>query len=206
MNQTRFFKLLTLSLTALVIVACASTGPIGEWRKEGFADALNDILVIGVTSRSTRRRVFEDKFVEEFAALGVNATPSYQLIESSMYLSRDLVEKAIQGRNLGAVLLTRLVAIKEAAVYQPPDDQNEDEDLTYFTFYDKAFHQQDRGTTARYGVVTLETNLYDTQSGELVWSMQSQAIEASQPRHILEEYIALATKTLAKRGLIKANP
>ena len=203
MIHTTLLKFITLFLTALVITACASSGPIGEWRKEGFSGELDDILVIGVTSRSTRRRVFEDKFVEEFAALGVNATPSYKLIESSMYLSREIVEKAIQGQNLGAVLVTRLAAIKEAEVYQPPDDQ--DENLSYFTFYDKAFHQQDRGTTSSYGVLTLETNLYDTQSGELVWSMQSQAIEASQPRHIVDEYIALAIKTLAKRGLIKAN-
>ena len=204
MIQTTLLKFIILILTALVITACTSTGPIGEWRKEGFSGKLDDILVIGVTSRSTRRRVFEDKFVEEFAALGINATPSYELIESSMYLSREIVEKAIQGRNLGAVVVTRLAAIKEAEVYQPPDDQ--DENLSYFSFYDKAFHQQDRGTTSSYGVLTLETNLYDTQSGELVWSMQSEAIDASQPRHIVEEYIALATKTMAKRGLIKANP
>ncbi|MDH3857687.1 MAG: hypothetical protein OEV07_06810 [Gammaproteobacteria bacterium] len=200
MNQNTLLKFITLIFAASVITACASTGPIGEWRKEGFSGPLNDILVIGVTSRSTRRRVFEDKFVEELAARGVNATPSYQLIESSMYLSREIVEKAIQGQNLGAVVVTRLAAIKETEVYQPPDDQ--DENLSYFTFYDKAFHQQERGTTTTYGVLTLETNLYDTQSGELVWSMQSQAIEASQPSHIVEEYIALAIKTLAKRGLI----
>ena len=204
MIQTTLLKLTTLILTAVVINACASTGPIGEWRKEGFSGALNDILVIGVTSRSTRRRVFEDKFIEEFAALGVDATPSYKLIESSMYLSREIVEKAIEGQNLGAVLVTRLAAIREAQVYQPPDD--EDENLSYFTYYDKAFHQKDSGTTATYGILTLETNLYDTQSGELVWSMQSQAIDTSQPSDIVDEYIALAVKTLSKRGLIKANP
>ena len=204
MIQTTLLKLTTLILTALVINACASSGPIGEWRKEGFSGVLNDILVIGVTSRSTRRRVFEDKFIEEFAALGVDATPSYKLIESSMYLSREIVEKAIEGQNLGAVLVTRLAAIKEAQVYQPPDD--EDENLSYFTYYDKAFHKKDRGTTTTYGILTLETNLYDTQSGELVWSMQSQAIDTSQPRDIVDEYIALAIKTLSKRGLIKANP
>lgn len=202
MTQTSLLKIVILTLAALVIAACASTGPIGEWRNTDFTGKLDNILVIGVTSRSTRRRVFEDKFVEELAALDVNAIPSYQLIESSMYLSREIVEKAIEGRGLGAVLVTRLAAIKEAEVYQPPDDQNDDEDLTYFAFYDKAFHQQERGTTATYGVLTLETNLYDTQSGALVWSMQSQAIEASQPRHIVEENIALAIRTLAKRGLI----
>lgn len=202
MKKSRLLRILPLIFSTLLITACAGSGPIGEWRNAGFTGKLNNILVIGVTSRSTRRRVFEDKFVEELAALNVNAVPSYQLIESSMYLSREIVEKAIEGRDLGAVLVTRLAAIKEAEVYQPADNQIDDEDLTYFTFYDKAFHQQDRGTTATYGVLTLETNLYDTQSGELVWSMQSEAIEASQPRHIVEENIALAIKTLAKRGLI----
>ncbi len=87
MNQTKLLKTITLALT-LVIAACANTRPVGEWSKEDFSGKLNNILIIGVPSRSTRRRVFEDKFVEGLATLKVNAIPSYELIESSLYLSR----------------------------------------------------------------------------------------------------------------------
>ncbi len=200
MNQTKLLKTITLALTALVIAACANTRPVGEWSKEDFSGKLNNILIIGVTSRSTRRRVFEDKFVEGLAALKVNATPSYELIESSLYLSRKVVEKAIEGQDMGAVLVTRLAGVNEKEVYRAPDNQNEN--LSYFSYYDKAWQQSNDGYYEQYRVVTLETNLYDTRSGELVWSMQSETIDASKPRQFIEDQIRLTINTLAKRGLI----
>lgn len=200
MNQTKLLKTITLTLTALMISACANTRPVGEWRNEQFTGKLNNILIIGVTSRSTRRRVFEDKFVDGLAALKVNATPSYELIESSLFLSRAVVENAIKGQDIGAVLVTRLAGIKEKEVYRQPD--NQDENLSYFSYYDKSFQQANDGYYAQYRVLTLETNLYDTESGELVWSMQSETMDASQPRHVIEDQIELTINTLAKRGLI----
>ena len=201
MNQARLLKFIALVFTALVIAACAGTKPLGEWRKEGYSGALNNILIIGVTSRSERRRVFEDKFVEGLAALNVNATPSYELLESSLFLSRAVVENAIKGQNIGAVLVTRLAGVKEQEVYRPAD--NKDENLSYFRFNDKSFQQTDIGSYEQYRVLTLETNLYDTQSAELVWSMQSETMDATQTRKVIGEQIKLTIDTLAKRGLIK---
>ncbi len=124
MNQTRFLKTITLILTALAITACANTRPVGEWSSEQFTGKLNNILIIGVTSRSTRRRVFEDKFVAELAALQVSATPSYKLITSSVNLTREVVENAIKGQGMGAVLVTRLAGIKEKEVYSQPNNKD----------------------------------------------------------------------------------
>jgi len=200
MNQTTLLKTITLTLTALVLTACANTRPVGEWSNEGFSGKLDNILIIGVTSRSDRRRVFEDKFVEELAALKVNATPSYELIDSSLYLSRQVVENAIKGQDIGAVLVTRLAGIKDKEVYRQPD--NQDENLSYFSYYNKSLHQANDGYYDQYRTVVLETNLYDTSSGELVWSMQSETMDASQPRQVIEDQIKLTINTLAKRDLI----
>ena len=200
MNQATLFKTITLIMTALVIAACANTRPVGEWRSEDFSGKLNNILIIGITSRSDRRRVFEDKFVEGLAALKVSATPSHKLMDSSLHLTRKVVENAIKGQDIGAVLVTRLAGIKNKEVYRQPD--NQDENLSYFNYYDKSLHQANDGYTEQYRTVVLETNLYDTQSGELVWSMQSETMDASQPRHVIEDQIELTINTLAKRGLI----
>ncbi|MDH3386974.1 MAG: hypothetical protein OEN02_03635 [Gammaproteobacteria bacterium] len=189
-----------LTFTAVVIAACAGTRPIGERRNDGFSGKLDNILIIGVTSLSTRRRAFDDKFVETLAELGVSATPSCRLIDSSMYLSREIVEKAIEGWGMGDVLVTHLAAIKEQQVYRQSEDR--DENLSYFTYSDKAFMQEAHGYYTGFAVLSLETKLYDTESGELVRSMQSEAIDASQPRSIVDEQIDLTIRTLAKRGLI----
>jgi len=87
-----------LALVALVVSACSSSKPIGEWRSDNFSGTLDNFLIIGVTSQSARRRVFEDTFVGGFATLKVSATPSYKLLESSLELDREIVTKAIRGK------------------------------------------------------------------------------------------------------------
>lgn len=200
MSQTKLLKTITLALTALVITACANTKPVGEWSNEQFTGKLNNILIIGVTSRSDRRQLFEDKFVEGLATLKVNATPSYKLMDSSLHLTRQVVENAIKGQDIGAVLLTRLAGIKDKDVYRAPD--NQDENLSYFNYSDKSLQLADDGYTEQQRTVVLETNLYDIESRELVWSMQSETMDASQPRNVIGDQIELTINTLAKRGLI----
>ena len=130
----------------------------------------------------------------------VSATPSYRLITTSVNLTREVVEDAIKGQGIGAVLVTRLAGVKEKEVYNQPN--NRDENLSYFIYYDNALQQANDGYYAQFRMITLETNLYDTQSGELVWSMQSETMDASQPRQVIEDQIELTIKTLAKRDLI----
>jgi len=205
MTKPALLRVFATILMTILLGACASTSkPVGEWRDQGFNRQLNNFLVIGVTSRSTRRRSFEDLFVAQLAIADVRAIPSYKLIESSMHLTRDIVERAIEGQNLGAVLVTRLVGIKDEAVYKLP--ANYDDDRGYMGYYDHAWQETSTGYYSQYQVFTLETTLYDTVSGKLVWSMQSEAIEASQPRHIVEAQIALTIEMLAKQGLIAVKP
>lgn len=204
MNLSATLRSFAIVFTLFLITACATGAkPIGEWRSESFSGQVNNILIIGVTSRSTRRRVFEDNFVNGLAAFNVKAVPSYTLLESSLELTRDIVERAIKGQNLGAVLVTRLVGIKDKQVYKLP--ANYDDNRGYIGYYDHAWKETSTGYYSQYKVFTLETTVYDTASGELIWSMQSETVEASQPRQMIEDQIQLTIDTLSKRGLIAAK-
>lgn len=201
MNQSKAPRSLALILTAILVTACATASkPVGEWRSESFSGQVNNILIIAVTARSTRRRVFEDRFVAGLKAVSVDAVPSYTLLESSLELTRDIVVRAIEGQNMGAVLVTRLVGIKDKEVYKLPAGY--DDDRGYIGYYNHAWKETNTGYYSQYKIFTLETNLYDTASEQLIWSMQSEAMDASQPREIIEAQIKLAIDTLAKQGLI----
>jgi hypothetical protein len=190
-----------LALIALAIGACSSSKPIGEWRSDTFSGTLDNYLVIGVTSQSARRRVFEDTFVGELAALQVTATPSYKLLASSLELDREIVEKAIEGKNIGAVLITRLAGFSEKEVYQAADDR--DEELSYFSISRDGVKQIDDGYYEQHMVLTLETKVYDTASEALVWSMQSEIEDPAVSRQAIQDQIKLTIDTLRKRGLVR---
>lgn len=201
MNPARLPRIAVITVFSIIIAACASASkPLGQWRDPGFSGKFDSMLVIGVTTRSTRRRVFEDKFVEALQADEVEAVPSYSLITSTMDLSRVAVSKAIEGKNLDAVLITRMVGIRDQETYQRPGGQ--DETMNYFTYYDNALEQTSDGYYSQFRVFTLETSLYDAASGEMVWSMQSEIMDASRPRHVIEEQIKLTISMIKSQGLL----
>ena len=189
--------------TALMLSACATKRPVIEWQDESFSAAFDNILIIAAIERSTRRRVYEDEFVEALEALKVEATPSYELMTTSMTISRKSVEAAIKGQNIDAVLVTRLLGVKEEEVYQPPTYY--DHHRSYHHYYTHALENDNRAYYRRFKVLTLETNIYDAATKELVWSMQSEGIEPSTPRNVIQEQIALTIQTLLARGLIVAK-
>lgn len=197
------FRAIVFVFTALVLGACATKRPVMEWRDEGYSTALNNILVIAAIERSTRRRVYEDEFVEALEAFKVKATPSYELMTSSMTVSRETVEAAIKGQNIDAVLVTRLLGVKEEEIYRPPTYY--DHHGSYHRYYTHALQSDNRAYYRRFKVLTLETNIYDAATQELVWSMQSESLEPSTPRNLIEEQIALTIRTLQARGLIVAK-
>ncbi len=192
-----------LVITVALFAGCATVEPLGEWRQPGFSGQIDNILVLGVTSRSTRRRVYEDQFVAALGTVGVNGTPSYQLITSTLKLSRETVEEAIRGQNLGGVLVTRIVGINEQQAYSNPDDPEHESNL--YSYYDNAWQLEDTGYHRQFRNFTLETSLYDTKSRAMVWSMRSVVLDASQPRHVIEEQILLAVKSMANAGLLPTN-
>ena len=203
MNPAAPIRTILFLFTVLVLGACATKRPAMEWRDEGFSGTLDNILIIAAIERSTRRRVYEDEFVETLATLNVEATPSYELMTTSLTISRESVEAAIKRQDIDAVLVTRLLGVKEEEVYQPPTYY--DHHRGYHRYYTHALESDNRAYYRRFKVLTLETNIYDAATKELVWSMQSESIEPSVPRNLVEEQINLAIRTLQARGLIVAT-
>ncbi len=202
MRQRAIFRPALLFLVASLLGACASSAPkpVGEWREPGYSGKVTNVLVIGVTSRSTRRRVFEDLFSQALAEHGVTATASYELITSTLELSRETVLAAIEGRNMDGIIVTRMVGVKEDEHYKAPPDYDYYRD--FHGYYDHALQQNNKSYYSQFRVLTLETNLYETATRTLVWSMKSEVIDAQQPRHIIEEQISLSLDHLKKQGLI----
>lgn len=193
------FRLLVLA-PLLSLSACATTKPVGEWRNENFAGRIDNFLVIGVTSRHELRYAFEQKFAESLAAIGASGTESFRLIPSTRRLTREDVEAAIRERDFAGVLVTRLVGAESKEVYKLPSDY--DYERGYFGYYDHAWQETNDGYYAQYRTLTLQTNLYEVASGDLVWSMKSEVVDASQPHEVVDDQIELTIKTLARRGLI----
>jgi len=203
MSITPLFRLLSVALASAIITACAGN-PIAEWQDEHFTGPVDNILIIGASEQPTVRRLFEDSFVKELAAIGINAKPSYKVMTPDQVISRESIEDALAGQAMDAVLVSRLLGVEEVQTYNPPSYYPYHR--SYHSYYAHAMDYSSPGYYRKYKVLTLETNLYDTATAKLVWSMQSESIDPSTPKDVIEEQIRLTIKTLGERGLIAPAP
>ena len=66
------------------MVSCGSTELVHQWSNPAYASpSFKKVMVIGVTKQAGIRRTFEDEFVAQLKAAGVNATPSYLYIHKT---------------------------------------------------------------------------------------------------------------------------
>jgi hypothetical protein len=204
MKPTSPLLTIILALTALALTACANKPPPVERRSKSFSGKVDDIMVIGVSENAERRFTFETSFVKALAANQTRAMPSREILTSSINLTREIVEKAIEGQQVGAVLITRIAGVKEKETYQLQDDY--DYERADSGYYDIALQETNKGYYANEKLVLLETRLFDTASGKLIWSLQSGATAETEPKKIIKELIELTVTTLSKSGLIAAKP
>ena len=203
MKTPALFRPLAIVITAVAISACA-TMPIAEWQDESFSGPIDNVLIIGVSDQQTSRRLFEDTFLKELAARKVKAISSYKLMPIDQVVSRETVEAAIEGQTVDLVLVTRLLGVEEVQVYHPPSYYPYNS--SYSSYYSHGMQYSGRSYFESYTVLTLESNLYDTATQQLVWSMRSENFDASTPANVIEQQIGLTIKRLSKSGLVPAKP
>ena len=196
---------LALAMTAL-LAACAIK-PLAEWRDSNFSGTVDNILIIGVSDQPVVRRLFEDTFVKELEALGVSAKSSYQVLTDEQISSKDALDTAIRAQSMDAVLVTRVIGVEEINTYTPPtytytpstfDRHYRD----YHSYFNHAVQVATPGYWDKYEVLKLESNLYNSASQQLIWSIQSESFDPRSATQLIDDQITAAITSLRNTGLI----
>lgn len=110
----------TLIAAALLFNACAATQIIDQWSNPSYTSAsFKRIMVIGVSKQNSIRRTFEDEFVAQLKALGIDAVPSYQIIPEVGQVEESRLRQAVREAGADAVITTRLVRVEKKAEMTP---------------------------------------------------------------------------------------
>jgi hypothetical protein len=199
----RTFALLAVT-GALVLPGCASTRLVNEWSNPAYQEPghLTKVLVIGVTRQEGVRRTFEDEFVTQLQAAGVNAAPSYQVVAEVGQATEPQLQAAVQKAGADAALVTRLIKSEQRTrvspgFYQPVPAYG------FYGWYSTAWvGYYEPPEVYQYDVYTSETSLYDMTKNQVVWSGTAQTTEPGDIRKESREYAKLIVEALRKRGLI----
>ena len=209
-NRTlKFSNLVMAAVCVLFISSCTNTKITSTWMDSKKAGtSFNDLLVIGISKEEHNRRLFEEEFITQLKAVGVESEVSYTILPQGTEINPETVTAAIDGKGIDAIIVTHLVAVEQETVYRQSMDYRPAYGY-YNGFYDYYPHVhgyvQQPGYYTTHDVVKLETNLYEVASGDLVWSAQSQSFSPESAKEVIDELVQLVITDLQEKGLIKSK-
>jgi len=162
-----------LVVVALAIAGCASVSVTNQWRDPAYAGppAIN-FVVVGIARNETTRRVFEDTFVADLRAAGVQAQPAYTQIEAGENGKVKLTD-LVRESGADAVLTTRVQRVQQKLNVSPGPSYYSGYG-GFYGWYGGAWASTP--TVSQYEVVTLETNVWDPKSGTLIWAATTERV------------------------------
>ncbi len=198
-TSTRLYRMFMATMLGALLFCAGCGGPgtqfSATWTSPDYAQMqeVDEVLVVAVTKTEVRRRIFEDSLVSKLQAEGISAYPSNQFHESVDQMDEEEVEALIKERGIEAVIVTRVINIDRKDVVVPPSttvsgypSYGSPYYNSWYGYYSHGYAvTHDPGYTYEELTVSLETNLYDSANGKLIWSGQSDSFNPSSTQDVI---------------------
>jgi len=195
-------------IAALALAGCSTTKPIvNEWSNPAHtSSSFERIMVGGAGEKTSIRRNFEDEFVAQLRAAGVDALPSYRYIPEDQNIDEARLNQAAKGAGADAVILTRAINVERKTEYGP----------SYYPGTSFGIFGSNVGATwsglygapsiRHYEVYTSETTLYDVAKNDVVWVGTIQTTQPENPENVntaIKSYVEAVVKALNEKNLLR---
>jgi hypothetical protein len=186
-----------------MLAACASTSLTNAWRNPAYSGPpLTKLMVMGVSTQPSLRRVFEDEFVSELKAAGVEAVASYTLIPQDGKADEAALQQAVRESSASGALISRLVR-RQTKTQVTPGYYQPVPVMGFYGWYSSAWiGYYEPPTVYQYEVVTSETSLYDIDAQRLLWAGTTETFSPSNVRKDTKELAKLIIDALKQQRLI----
>lgn len=196
-------KIFAFSTILLILVGC-STLSMDTWSDPEISERpLGKVMVLAIAEQATTCRLFEGHFTEQLAARGVDAVSGHVVLPADEDLSREQLEAALKEGGYDSLVLTRLLneSIRNQVVH-----------AGYTTSYPAGYgHYYDYYA---YGVIEpvtyvdsymeyrLETNVFDVQTGKMVWGGTMSVYDTSSEKKNIKKVVNGVIRDLEKKRLL----
>jgi hypothetical protein len=118
----RFVWLRVLAIAGVGLLPGCSTSSfiVNEWRNPAYvAPEFKSIMVGGLSEQTSVRRNFEDEFLAQLRAVGVDAVPSYRHIPDYEAFGDGRLKQAARIAGADALIIARSVKVEQKTNYGP---------------------------------------------------------------------------------------
>jgi hypothetical protein len=201
--KTSLLGMVGIVSVTLTLSACSTATPIvSEWRNPAYASGPFKRIMVGGPSRETSvRRNFEDEFVFQLRAAGIDALASYRYIPEDEGIDENNLKPAARKARADAVLFARSVKMEQRTNYGPT--------FPYLSFgiFGSNVGASWSGLSGapgayRYIEYTSETTLYDVAKNEVVWTGTIKTTEPENEQTAIKSYVEAVMKALDAQNLL----
>ncbi len=198
---------------AILLVSCTpSTRITGTWKKPDAA-IKHKILLAAMTHSTVAKTTVEGYMADEFRKNGIDVTEASMLFAPNFHpdlqKDKEMLLKTIRENGNDAVLMMTLIDHTEDTRYVPGTATYSPMSYGYYggfysyynymypTVYQPGYYTEDQ-------TYYLETNLYDIETEDLLWSAQSQAVNPSSLGKFAIQFAKITVDRLQSEGLVKS--
>ena len=210
----KFFVILTWTVLVtgtLLLQGCASTALTtldGSWTNPKFTSiSAHRILIVGIDSNQVRRKIFENHLASALARKGFEAMSSLDVMPASEKITKAAFEKYFRDKGIDAVVTSRLLDVKQEEkitgptfVYLSNAGWEEDFYADYSGAYDRYSYP---ARVENVDVVRIQTNLYETRIGKLVWKGISKTFNPRDANDVINSLSTAIVDALSRGGILK---
>ncbi len=194
------------ALLSILVVAApfadAKSKLITSWKNPKIAGGnFKRVLVIGMSADPGNRADFEDALSAALTRDGLEVIPGNSILlrPDTSPINLEYVKTQIREFKIDAVVVSRLVSVKDTVTYIPPSYES-------FYGYYGAFYSvvYSPGYLMEEKTVRIETNVYaiTPPEGHIVWNGTSDTFNPKDVKKVIKEVVKLVSTELTKSQII----
>jgi hypothetical protein len=202
--KTSLLRSVGVVIVAVSLNGCTTTTPIvSEWRNPAYSStSFKRIMVGGMGGETSVRRNFEDEFVFQLRAAGIDAVPSYRYVAEDEKIDETQLKQVAQKAGADATLFARSINVEQKTELGPSYYP-----IPWFGIFGSHVGATWQGSygmpsVSRYKEYTSETTLYDLPKNEVVWTGTVKTAEPENVRTGIKNYVEAVVKALQEKNLL----
>ncbi|MCF6352617.1 MAG: hypothetical protein L3J06_06370 [Cyclobacteriaceae bacterium] len=208
MKKTRII----LIIAAFVFQGCMSTKFSASWKSPDFdGKAYDQVLVWGLSDNVANRSTVEDEVTHFLNLKGVNTHSGADILPYDRTIipeDQKIIKKKLVDKGYDAVLTIGLKDIKEETHYVQGTGYYNPMSYGYYgSFYGYSSYMYGNvyqpGYYSSTEYIYLETNLWDVETGKLVWSGQSKSTSQGTVDKTANAYARAVVSELINKGILQ---
>lgn len=194
-------------LISLLFSGCSTTKLVTSWSDPNFNELpIQKILIVGVIKNDINRRAYETHFAEQLEEEGIVGIAAHLVISDSDAYSERAIRSAVNNVGADAAIIARLVSVEKNQRYVPPTYEYEPVfgyGKGFYSYYGMSHRYiSTPGYTATDTIVKLETVVFSTRSGNMIWAGATRSFNPTSPTSVIKENTEIIIKDMRKSGLI----